>query len=140
TILITVTPEAREAHLRCDALECATFGLVLEHLGMRASEPRLGECCARTRRKRSAQLATSPLRDATTDPGEGFPDIGLMHDTYHRTNAIVQCDQRPPMQLPDDEAAGAVDGIDDPGVARRALSPTVLLAANAMVGIGAHDG
>ena len=53
--------------------------------------------------------------------------------------AVVERDERRPVHLAEDEAAGAVDRVDDPHVLRGAALRAVLLAANAVVGIGARD-
>jgi hypothetical protein len=63
----------------------------------------------------------------------------LVHDAHHRTLAVVQCDQYRPVQLAEDETAGAVDRVDDPGEGRRAGLLALFLAVDAVVGVRTHD-
>src|SRR4029453_8249935 len=57
----------------------------------------------------------------------------LMGYADYRALAVVQRDERRPVQLPKDEAAGAVDRVDDPRVRRRPGLLAVLLAMDAVV-------
>ena len=62
-----------------------------------------------------------------------------MGDADEDALAVVERDQRRPMHLPEDEAARAVDRVDHPCVARRALPPAMLFAADAVIGIRLCD-
>jgi hypothetical protein len=62
-----------------------------------------------------------------------------MHDAYDRLAAVVQCDQRTPVQLTEDEASRAVDRIDHPCQRRRARRAAMLFAENAVRRISPQD-
>src|SRR5438128_8709411 len=62
-----------------------------------------------------------------------------MHDTNLRAGAVVQGDESRPVHLADDEAARAVDRIDNPREIRCSLFPTVFLPANAVIGIALRN-
>ena len=81
---------------------------------------------AATRRRRPPPRGTTRRRTA----GARRP---------RRRAAVVERDQRRPVHLAEDEAARAVDRIDHPRVARRALAPAELLAADAVIGVRALD-
>ena len=71
---------------------------------------------------------------------EGFANKGLGHDAGNGNAIMGKADQRAPDRHAGDEGAGAIDGIDDPGVfAVARIAP--FLADNGVVGeIFANDG
>src|SRR4030095_1253688 len=87
-----------------------------------------------------APLASAPPFRRSARLGEKcFADIGLMRDAGDDTLAVVERNQRRPVHLSEDEAARAVDRIDDPCIARGTGLPAQLLAANAVVGKKTRD-
>src|SRR5512133_1887652 len=75
----------------------------------------------------------------SVDRDEGFADDRLMRNAHARPFAIVERDQRPPVQVSHDEAARAVDRIDDPGQSRLSMHAAMLFAVNAVIGIATRD-
>jgi hypothetical protein len=94
--------------------------------------------CARAHR---ASLARAlPVRALARDAHERLAHERLVRDADDRTRTVVERDERRPVQLPEDEAAGAVDGIDHPRPRLAAGLLAVLLPEDAVAGELACDG
>ena len=83
---------------------------------------------ALARGERAPLAAAPPLRPCRRVRDERLADEGLVGHADDGTRAVVQRDQHAPVQLPDDEAARAVDRIDDPRPRLASRLVAVLLA------------
>src|SRR5581483_7193744 len=91
-------------------------------------------------RAQNAPLVTAaPLRLRARDTDERLADEGLVGHADDRARAVVERDERGPVQVSQDEAARAVDGIDHPRPGLAPLLRAVLLAADAVAGIALGD-
>ncbi len=138
-IAVAVAAPAAQAHFVRDAIEGVVRLLGPEHAGVGGGEHRVGKRSAAARREPSPLGAAPPPRLAARRRRERLADERLVRDAGHHARAVVQRDQRRPVQLAEDEAARAVDRVDDPRVVRRPLFPAVLLAADAVIRIRARD-
>ena len=99
----------------------------------------IGDPSTWTRFERASLDTAAPLRQRSAHADERFADERLVHDADDRLRAVVQRNERAPMQLTEDEAPRPVDRVDHPCLRRRAARAAELFAENAVRRIGTGD-
>src|SRR5437764_14864148 len=89
-----------------------------------------------TRFERASLDTAAPLRQRSAHADERFAHERLMHDANDRLRAVVQRNERAPMQLTEDEAPRPVDRLDHPCQRRRAAPAADPLAETAALRLG----